>query len=54
VTRCATIGAPGKQKDAAIDAKLQGVGISSVRVPGKLIVEDVKEAADLVSKALGY
>jgi hypothetical protein len=47
-------GARAKEKDAAIDAKLQGVGISSVRVPGKLIVEDVKEAADLVSKALGY
>jgi hypothetical protein len=39
-------------KDAAIDEKLAKIGLSSVRVPGKLIIEDAKAAADLVSNAL--
>lgn len=41
-----------KAKDAAIDGKLSETGSSSVRVPGKFIVEDVKAAADLVCNAL--
>ena len=45
-------GGKAKAKDAAIDEKLAKIGLSSVRVPGKLIVEDVKAAADLVSNAL--
>jgi hypothetical protein len=39
-------------KDAAIDERLKKIGITSVRVPGKLIVNDLKAAADLVSGAL--
>ncbi len=46
-------GGKAKAKDAAIDQKLAGIGLSSVRVPGKLIIEDLKAAADLVSDALG-
>jgi hypothetical protein len=45
-------GAKAKEKDAAIDEKLARVGISSVRLPGKLIVENLVAAADLVSNAL--
>lgn len=45
-------GGKAKAKDEAIDAKLAGIGICSVRVPGKLIVEDVKGAGDLVVDAL--
>jgi hypothetical protein len=45
-------GEKAKAKDAAIDEKLAKIGLSSVRVTGKLIVEDVKAAADLVSNAL--
>jgi len=42
-----------KVKDAAIDERLKKIGIGSMRVPGKLIVSDLKAAADLVSNALG-
>lgn len=45
-------GKKAEDKDAAIDKKLAGNGISSVRVPGKLIVEDVEAASDLVASAL--
>jgi hypothetical protein len=45
-------GGKAKAKDAAIDERLAKIGLSSVRVPGKLIVEDVKAAADLVWNAL--
>ena len=41
-----------KAKDAAIDRQLREIGITPVRVPGKLIVTDLKAAADLVSDAL--
>lgn len=39
-------------KDQAVSAQLNNIGIKSVRVPGKLIVEDLKAAADLVTAAL--
>jgi hypothetical protein len=45
-------GKKAEAKDAAIDEKLSSTGISSVRVLGKLIVEDVKAAGDLVANAL--
>jgi len=45
-------GGKAKAKDAAIDERLANVGVKSVRVPGKLIVSDLKAAADLVSAAL--
>lgn len=45
-------GGKAKAKDAAIDERLAKIGLSSIRVPGKLIVEDVKAAADLVWNAL--
>jgi hypothetical protein len=41
-----------KAKDAAIDERLKKIGVASVRVPGKLIVTDIKAAADLVSAAV--
>jgi hypothetical protein len=45
-------GGKAKAKDAAIDERLAKIGVSSVRVPGKHIVDDVKAAADLVARAL--
>jgi hypothetical protein len=45
-------GRKAKAKDLVIDEKLAKIDISSVRVPGKLIVEDLKAAADLISNAL--
>jgi very-short-patch-repair endonuclease len=45
-------GRKAKAKDAAIDEKLAKIGLSSVRIPGKLIVEELKAAADLVSNTL--
>lgn len=39
-------------KDAAISAKLLEAGFKSVRVPGSMIVKDLKEAAKLVLSAL--
>ena len=45
-------GGPSKARDNAIDARLKAVGIEAVRVPGKLIVSDLKSAADLVCAAL--
>ncbi len=44
-------GEKAKRKDAAIDDRLAKIGVKSVRIPGKLIVDDVKAAADLVSSA---
>jgi hypothetical protein len=41
-----------KAKDAAIDEQLKKIGITPVRVPGKLIVTDLKAAGDLVGNAL--
>jgi hypothetical protein len=41
-----------KAKDGAIDERLAKIGVASVRVPGPLIVKDLKAAADLVSAAL--
>ncbi len=41
-----------KAKDTAIDERLKKIGITPVRVPGKLIINDLKVAADLVSNAL--
>jgi hypothetical protein len=41
-----------KAKDAAINEQFAKIGVSSVRIPGKIIVEDVKAAADLVSNAI--
>ena len=40
------------EKDAEIDKKLQAIGVASVRVQGKQIVEDLKAAADQVCAAL--
>lgn len=45
-------GNKAEAKDTAIDEKLARIGISSVRVPGKLIVDDVKAAGDLVADIL--
>jgi hypothetical protein len=45
-------GDKAKAKDARIDAKLANIGFSSLRIPGKLIVEDVNAAADLVASAI--
>lgn len=45
-------GKKAKAKGTAIDEKLAQIDIGSVRVPGKLIVDDVKAAADLVVIAL--
>lgn len=45
-------GGKAKAKDAAIDKKLEEIGLSTVRIPGKLIVEDLKAAADRVSGSL--
>ena len=45
-------GGKAKAKDTAIDKKLEGVGLATVRIPGKLIVEDLKAAADIISVAL--
>jgi hypothetical protein len=45
-------GKTAEAKDAAIDKKLAAIGISSVRIPGKLIVEDVQAAGDLVANAI--
>lgn len=45
-------GEKARAKDAAIDEKLAQLDIVSVRVPGKLIVSDVKAAADHVVTAL--
>lgn len=41
-----------KAKDVAVDERLKAIGVSSVRVPGKLIVANLSAAADLVSNAL--
>ena len=41
-----------KAKDTAIDEQLKKIGITPVRVPGKLIVTDLKAAADLIGVAL--
>lgn len=45
-------GGKARAKDAAIDERLAAIGVKSVRVPGKLIVSDLKAAADLVNAAL--
>lgn len=45
-------GGKARAKDAAIDERLALIGVKSVRVPGKLIVSDLKAAADLVNAAL--
>lgn len=45
-------GAKRKQNDEAIDLRLSAVGIRSVRIPGKLIVSDLKAATDMVIKSL--
>jgi hypothetical protein len=44
--------AKDKAKDAAIDKRLATIGVNSVRIPGPLIVNDLKSAADLVAAAL--
>jgi hypothetical protein len=44
--------AKAKAKDAGIDERLKKIGVASVRVSGKLIVSDLKAAADLVGNAL--
>jgi hypothetical protein len=45
-------GKKAELKDARIDENLAKIGIRSVRVPGKIIVEDLKAAANLVSNVL--
>lgn len=45
-------GGRAAEKDRAIDERLLASGVQSVRVPGKLIVEDLRAAADLVREAL--
>ncbi|POR49337.1 hypothetical protein [Bosea psychrotolerans] len=45
-------GRKAAQKDEAISKRLHAVGISSVRVPGSLIVKDLKAATKLVLDAL--
>ena len=45
-------GAKAKAKDAAINERLKAIGVASVRVPGKLIVDDLQAASDLVSRSL--
>jgi hypothetical protein len=42
-------GAKAKAKDTTIDERLKAIGVDSVRVPGKLIVDDLQAAGDLVS-----
>ena len=41
-------GAKAQEKDAEIDEKLKVIGVTSVRVQGKQIVDDLKAAADKV------
>jgi hypothetical protein len=43
-------GAKAKAKDTTIDDRLKAIGVGSVRVPGKLIVDDLQAAGDLVSR----
>lgn len=45
-------GGKAQAKDAKIDQKLAELGVGSVRVPGKLIVDDMKAAADMVEDGL--
>jgi hypothetical protein len=45
-------GGKGQAKDAEIDEKLKAIGVTSVRVQGKQIVDDLKIAADKVCTAL--
>lgn len=45
-------GPKAQAKDAAIDERLRMIGVTSVRVPGNLIVEDLKAAVDQVAAAL--
>jgi len=44
--------AAAKRKDKKVDASLEAHGVTSVRVPGPLILNDLKAAADLVMAAL--
>lgn len=46
-------GRKAQDKDALIDEKLAAIGVTSLRVPGKLIVNDIATAANLVEQALG-
>jgi hypothetical protein len=48
-----SLGGRAGAKDEATNARLQAVGVTPVRVPGKQIVSDLKSAADLVIAALG-
>lgn len=45
-------GRKAQEKDALIDEKLAAIGVASLRVSGRLIVDDVAAAADLVEQAL--
>lgn len=45
-------GPKARQKDAAIDARLAAIGVRSVRIFGREIVNDLNAAADRVSKLL--
>lgn len=45
-------GPKAEAKDQGIDRKLQAAGYRSVRVRGKLIVDDLKQAADQVANSL--
>jgi hypothetical protein len=45
-------GAKAIRKDSAISLQLEAAGINSVRIPGSLIVRDLKSAVDMVLRAL--
>jgi hypothetical protein len=45
-------GQKAQEKDAEIDERLKAIGVTSVRVQGKQIVDDLKTAADKVCAAL--
>jgi hypothetical protein len=42
-----------RKKDLAINAKLQDLGITPLRIKGRIIVQDLGSAADLVMQSLG-
>lgn len=46
-------GVKNREKDQRVSDRLMAIGISSVRMPGKVIVDNIEEAADMVCKAVG-
>lgn len=41
-----------REKDQAINRRLEAVGVRPIRIPGKMIIEDLKSAGDVVAGAL--